>query len=208
MSLFHYSAREIHCKIVYYGPGLGGKTTNLRVVHERAPKSATGQLVSISTENDRTLFFDFMPLDLGEVRGFKVRFHLYTVPGQHIYAASRRLILRGADAVIFVVDSQVARLEESRRSYHDLAKNLKSHGLRPKTIPMVLQYNKRDLEHVVPVWELERIFNVRHVPSFEAVASEGRGVLETLKACCKDVVKRLEVPAPQSVPAQRQAAHP
>lgn len=192
MSLIHYSRREIHCKVVYYGPGLGGKTTNLRRVHERAPTGSRGRLVSIATENERTLFFDFLPLDLGTIRGFKVRFHLYTVPGQNIYAASRRLILRGVDGVIFVADSQAARFRENLDSLDDLYRNLYLQQADASQVPLVMQYNKRDLDDALPVWELERALNRDRLPAFEAVALNGRGVLATLKCSCKLVLRRFE----------------
>jgi len=198
VSFVHFSRREIHCKVVYYGPGLGGKTTNLQFIHERAPASAKGKLVSLATENDRTLFFDFMPLDLGHIRGFKVRFHLYTVPGQVFYAASRRLILRGVDGVVFVVDAHPERFDEGLDSLDDLYRNLHEQGQDAEQLPIVIQFNKRDLPNAVPIWRLQREFNPEGLPSFEAVATKGFGVLETLKACCTRVLKQLETrePAP------------
>jgi hypothetical protein len=204
--MVHHSRREIHCKVVYYGPGLGGKTTNLRRVHERAPDSAKGRMVSIATENERTLFFDFMPLNLGTIRGYKVRFHLYTVPGQGFYAASRRLILRGVDGLIFVADSQAARYRENLDSLDDLYRNLHSHGIEADAVPLVMQWNKRDLLDALPVWELERALNPDGLPSFEAVALHGNGVFETLKCCCKAVLRRFEERQSVSPPALRSVA--
>lgn len=190
--LINYSAREIHAKVVYYGPGLGGKTTNLRFIHTRLPSHARGRLVSIATENERTLFFDFLPIDLGLVRGFRVRFHLYTVPGQDFYAASRRLVLRDLDGVVFVADSQPHRLLENVRSYEDLGHNLDADRVEMARIPLVMQWNKRDLAAAVPIAELEAILNPLGAPSFEAVATSGTGVIETLKTCCRGVLRALE----------------
>lgn len=200
MSLIHHSRREIHCKVVYYGPGLGGKTTNLRRIHERAPDPAKGKLISIATENDRTLFFDFMPLEIGTIRGFKVRFHIYTVPGQNVYAASRRLILRNADGVIFVADSQPTRYRENLDSLDDLYRNLHLHQIDASAVPLIMQWNKRDLPDALPVWELERRLNPERLPSFESVATTGHGVFETLKCCCKEVLRKLEAGKPMPTP--------
>jgi signal recognition particle receptor subunit beta len=191
MSFINYSAREINCKIVYYGPGLCGKTTNLQFIYRKTNPQARGKMISLATETDRTLFFDFLPLSLGDIRGFKTRFHLYTVPGQVFYDASRKLILKGVDGVVFVADSQVERMEANIESLDNLRTNLKEQGYDVDVIPLVIQYNKRDLPNVVPLDELERVLNLRHVPFFEAVAPEGSGVFETLKAIAKLVLIEL-----------------
>lgn len=192
MSFINYSAREINCKLVYYGPGLGGKTTNLQHIYRRVDPSAKGKLISLATETERTLFFDFMPLHLGEIRGFKVRLHLYTVPGQVFYDASRKLILKGADGVIFVADSQLERMESNIESLQNLEQNLGEQGLILEKMPFVLQYNKRDLPNVVSIEDLQRTLNTRNVPWFGAVASTGVGVFETLKAIAKLVLQELK----------------
>jgi hypothetical protein len=192
MSFINYSAREINCKLVYYGPGLGGKTTNLQHIYRRVDPSAKGKLISLATETERTLFFDFMPLHLGEIRGFKVRLHLYTVPGQVFYDASRKLILKGADGVIFVADSQLERMESNIESLQNLEQNLGEQGLILEKMPFVLQYNKRDLPNVVSIEDLQRALNTRNVPWFGAVASTGVGVFETLKAIAKLVLQELK----------------
>lgn len=192
MSFINYSAREINCKLVYYGPGLGGKTTNLQHIYKRVDPSAKGKLISLATETERTLFFDFMPLNLGEIRGFKVRLHLYTVPGQVFYDASRKLILKGADGVIFVADSQLERMESNIESLQNLEQNLGEQGLVLEKMPFVLQYNKRDLPNVVSIEDLQRALNTRNVPWFGAVASTGVGVFETLKAIAKLVLLELK----------------
>ncbi|MEW6685744.1 MAG: ADP-ribosylation factor-like protein [Candidatus Edwardsbacteria bacterium] len=191
MSLINYSSREINCKIVYYGPGLGGKTTNIRYVYSKIAPEARGKLISLATELDRTLFFDFLPLDLGTIKGFKTRFHLYTVPGQVFYNASRKLILKGVDGIVFVADSQVERLEANVESMQNMIENLSEHGLVLDNIPFVMQYNKRDLPNIVSVEELQRQINQRGVLEFEAVATMGYGVFETLKAVSKSVIKAL-----------------
>jgi signal recognition particle receptor subunit beta len=192
MSFINYSAREINCKLVYYGPGLGGKTTNLQHIYRRVDPSAKGKLISLATETERTLFFDFMPLHLGEIRGFKVRLHLYTVPGQVFYDASRKLILKGADGVIFVADSQLERMESNIESLQNLEQNLGEQGLALEKMSFVLQYNKRDLPNVVSIEDLQRALNTRNVPWFGAVASTGVGVFETLKAIAKLVLQELK----------------
>jgi len=192
MSFINYSAREINCKLVYYGPGLGGKTTNLQHIYRRVDPSAKGKLISLATETERTLFFDFMPLHLGEIRGFKVRLHLYTVPGQVFYDASRKLILKGADGVIFVADSQLERMESNIESLQNLEQNLGEQGLVLEKMSFVLQYNKRDLPNVVSIEDLQRALNTRNVPWFGAVASTGVGVFETLKAIAKLVLQELK----------------
>jgi mutual gliding-motility protein MglA len=191
MTFINYAAREINCKIVYYGPGLGGKTTNLQHIYDRTSPSSRGKLISLATDTDRTLFFDFLPLDLGEIRGFKARFHLYTVPGQVFYDASRKLILRGVDGVIFVADSQDARMEANAESIRNLDKNLKEYGYEIARIPYVLQFNKRDLPSAVPVDDMYRQLNIKGEPTFEAVATTGRGVFDTLKASARQVLTEL-----------------
>jgi signal recognition particle receptor subunit beta len=192
MTFINYAAREINCKIVFYGPGLGGKTTNLQYIYDRTSSNSKGKLISLATETDRTLFFDFLPLDLGTVRGFRTRFHLYTVPGQVFYDASRKLILKGVDGVVFVADSQRARAEANVESLRNLDKNLKEQGYELATIPYVLQFNKRDLPTAIPSDELYQHLNVKGEPTFEAVAPQGTGVFETLKAIAKLVLLELK----------------
>jgi len=192
MSFINYMAREINCKIVYYGPGLCGKTTNLQYIYERTNPEAKGKMISLATETERTLFFDFLPLSLGEIRGFKTRFHLYTVPGQVFYDASRKLILKGVDGVIFVADSQMERLEANQESVENLRTNLAEQGYSLEKIPYVIQYNKRDLPNVVPVEELRPLVNPMNVPDFEANARVGVGVFDTLKAVSKLVLNELK----------------
>ncbi|MBD3371594.1 MAG: gliding-motility protein MglA [Candidatus Coatesbacteria bacterium] len=188
MSLINYANKEINCKIVYYGCGLCGKTTNLLYIHKKIAAEYRGKLVSLATETDRTLFFDFLPLDLGSIQGFTTRFHLYTVPGQVHYDASRKLILKGVDGLVFVVDSQVERTEDNIESLENLKVNLRSQGYELDNLPMVVQYNKRDLPNIVPVEELERQINHRGDPSFESIATEGVGVFDTLRAVSKLVL--------------------
>ncbi len=192
MTFINYASREINCKIVYYGPGLCGKTTNIQWIYEQANPDKKGKLVSLATETDRTLFFDFLPLDMGTVKGFKVRFHLYTVPGQVFYDASRKLILRGCDGIIFVADSQKARMEANIESIANLATNLKENGFDVRNIPYVLQLNKRDMPSAVPVAEMERLLRFRGEPMIEAVASQGTGVIETLKAAARQILMELQ----------------
>ncbi len=192
MSFVNYHTKEINCKIVYYGPGLGGKTTNIQFIYQKTSMQNKGQMITLNTENERTLFFDFLPLDLGEIRGFKTRFHLYTVPGQVFYEASRKLILRGVDGIVFVADSQVERMEANIESYQGLEKNLSDQGYDLTKIPVVMQWNKRDLPNVSPVDELQRNLNKRNFPAFEAVATEGEGVFETLKMISKSVLLNIK----------------
>jgi signal recognition particle receptor subunit beta len=192
MSFINYSSREINCKIVYYGPGLCGKTTNLQYVYARTSPEAKGKMISLATETERTLFFDFLPLSLGEIRGFKTRFHLYTVPGQVFYDASRKLILKGVDGVVFVADSQIERMEANLESVENLRINLSEQGYDLNRIPYVVQYNKRDLPHVASVEELRRLLNPRAVPEFQAVAPTGVGVFDTLKQVAKLVLTELK----------------
>jgi signal recognition particle receptor subunit beta len=191
LTFINYASREINCKIVYYGPGLGGKTTNLQHIYDSTAPQAKGKLISLATETDRTLFFDFLPLDLGTVRGFKTRFHLYTVPGQVFYDASRKLILKGVDGVVFVADSQYERMDANVESLYNLESNLKQHGYDLEKLPYVLQLNKRDLPGAVPVDELKGELHRKGEPVFEAVASRGLGVFETLKAVAKQVLLEL-----------------
>jgi signal recognition particle receptor subunit beta len=191
MTFINYASREINCKIVYYGPGLCGKTTNLQYIYDKTNPNAKGKLISLATETDRTLFFDFLPLELGTVRGFRTRFHLYTVPGQVFYDASRKLILKGVDGVIFVADSQVERMDANVESVENLQANLKTQGYDIDTIPFVLQLNKRDLPNVAPVDEMKTLLMRREQPVFEAVAAKGPGVFETLKGVAKLVLQEL-----------------
>jgi signal recognition particle receptor subunit beta len=192
MTFINYASREINCKIVYYGPGLCGKTTNIQWIHSQANPEKRGKLVSLATETDRTLFFDFLPLDMGVIKGFKVRFHLYTVPGQVFYDASRKLILRGCDGVIFVADSQRQRLEANIESIANLATNLRDNGFDIRSIPYVLQLNKRDMPSTAPLQEMEELLRFRNEPMIEAVASRGTGVIETLKACARQILMELQ----------------
>lgn len=191
MSFVNHMAREINCKLVYYGPGLCGKTTNLQYIHDRTNPAARGKMLSLATETDRTLFFDFMPLDLGQVGGFKIRIHLYTVPGQVFYEASRKLILRGTDGVVFVADSQIARSDANEESVEDLESNLSEYGCSLQTLPYVMQYNKRDLPGIASIEELRASLNPLGVPEFEACAVRGDGVIETLKGVAKLVLRKL-----------------
>jgi mutual gliding-motility protein MglA len=192
MSFVNYHTKEINCKIVYYGPGLGGKTTNIQYIYQKTSANNKGQMITLNTENERTLFFDFLPLDLGEIRGFKTRFHLYTVPGQVFYEASRKLILRGVDGLVFVADSQVERMEANIESYQGLERNLAEQGYDVSKVPMVMQWNKRDLPNVVPVEDLQFQLNKRKFPAFEAVATNGQGVFETLKMVSKSVLLNIK----------------
>lgn len=191
MTFINYASREINCKIVYYGPGLGGKTTNLQYIYDSTAAHAKGKLISLATETDRTLFFDFLPLELGTVRGFKTRFHLYTVPGQVFYDASRKLILKGVDGVVFVADSQRERMDANIESLWNLENNLKAQGYDLMKIPYVLQLNKRDLPHVMSLDEMVKELRRKDEPVFEAVAPTGVGVFDTLKAVAKQVLMEL-----------------
>jgi signal recognition particle receptor subunit beta len=191
MALINVEAREIHCKVVFYGPGMCGKTTNLQYIHSQVPRATKGDLLSIATEMERTLFFDFLPLDLGKVRGFHTRFHLYTVPGQVMYERTRVAVLNGADGVVFVADSQKDRLEENVNSLRELARNIQKQGKRFQDFPVVLQYNKRDLPTAIPVAVLDKYLNAFHWERFEATATAGTGVFETLKAISKLVIGKL-----------------
>jgi signal recognition particle receptor subunit beta len=191
LTFINYASREINCKIVYYGPGLGGKTTNLQYIYDSTAAQAKGKLISLATETDRTLFFDFLPLDLGTVRGFKTRFHLYTVPGQVFYDASRKLILKGVDGVVFVADSQRERMDANVEALYNLDENLKQHGYDLEKIPYVLQLNKRDLPNAVSTDQLKAELCRNGEPVFEAVAFKGAGVFDTLKAVAKQVLLEL-----------------
>jgi signal recognition particle receptor subunit beta len=204
MALINHRAREIHFKVVYYGPGLGGKTTNLKFLYEKLPPERRGKLISISTDHERTLFFDFLPIELGQIQGLTTRFHLYTVPGQVYYQRSRRAVLQGLDAVVFVADSHPAREIANRESLADLLANLATLGFRPEEVGRlgwVFQYNKRDLPNAVPIERLRGALNPSGAPEFEAVASQGRGVNETLKAACKGMLARLAFDAGPATPA-------
>jgi len=192
LSFINFAAREINCKIVYYGAGLGGKTTNLQVIYQKTADQQKGKMISLATETERTLFFDFLPLDLGSVRGFKTRIHLYTVPGQVFYDASRKLILRGVDGIVFVADSQEQRMDANVEALENLMSNLKEHGYDFNKIPYVLQLNKRDLPNILPVDMLATELRKRNEPIVEAVAFQGVGVFETLKEIAKQVLQELK----------------
>jgi hypothetical protein len=198
VSLVNFTTREITCKIVYYGAGRSGKTTNLHYVYGRVPEARRGRMVSLATQTDRTLFFDFLPIDLGQISGFATRFQLYTVPGQVYYNATRRLVLQGADGVVFVGDSQARQLDENLESLQNLQSNLLEHGVDVRTVPVVMQYNKQDLprELILTPAELDDALNFRAVPSFAADALHGQGVFETLKAISELVLKRLAAGSP------------
>jgi hypothetical protein len=191
MALINVAAREIHCKIVYYGPGMCGKTTNLQYIHAQVPRDAKGDLLSIATETERTLFFDFLPLDLGKVRGFQTRFHLYTVPGQVLYERTRVAVLNGSDGVVFVADSQKDKLEENIKSLKELAVNITRQNKKFQEFPIILQYNKRDISTALPVNVLDKYLNGMKWTRFEAVATTGVGVFDTLKAISKLVISKL-----------------
>jgi signal recognition particle receptor subunit beta len=191
MTFINYASREINCKIVYYGTGLCGKTTNLQYIFDTTAPGAKGKMISLATETDRTLFFDFMPLELGTVRGFKTRFHLYTVPGQVFYDASRRLILKGVDGVVFVADSQEERMDANIESLHNLEENLRSQGYELMKLPYALQLNKRDLPNIVSVADMAAELQRKGEPVVEAVAASGTGVFDTLKAVAKQVLTEL-----------------
>lgn len=192
MSLFNYNAKEIHCKIVYYGPSLGGKTTNIQWLYQSLAQEQKSKLVALNTEVERTLLFDFLPLDVGEIRGYKTRFHLYSVPGQIVYDATRKLVLQGIDGVVFVADSQADRLEENLQALDNLEKNLYQQGYNIKEIPLIIQYNKRDLPNAMPIEELRKHLNRYNSIEIEACAFEGKGVLETFKAVSKSIINVLK----------------
>lgn len=192
MSFVNNFTKEINCKIVYYGPGLGGKTTNIQHIYQKTSGESKGNIISLNTENERTLFFDFLPLNLGEIRGFKTRFHLYTVPGQVFYEASRKLILRGVDGIIFVADSQVEKMEANLESLEGLKKNLAEQGYDFDKIPIVMQWNKRDLPNVMTEEDMQRQLNKWDLPTFNASAISGEGVFESLKMISKLVLMNLK----------------
>jgi signal recognition particle receptor subunit beta len=192
MSFFNHNAKEIHCKIVYYGPSLGGKTTNVQWVYNNTALDQKSKLVTLNTDIERTLFFDFLPLNIGEIRGYKTRFHLYSVPGQVVYDASRKLILKGLDGVIFVADSQIERMEENLQALRNLETNLEAQGYDIRDIPLVIQYNKRDLPNAAPIATLRSQLNLYQSPDFEAIASEGKGVMESLKTVSKAIIHILK----------------
>lgn len=192
MSFINYNAKEIHCKVVYYGPSLGGKTTNIQWVYQKTAEDQKSKLVALNTDIERTLFFDFLPLNVGDIRGFKTRFHLYTVPGQVVYDASRKLILKGLDGVIFVADSQIERMDENLEALRNLERNLEQQGYDIREIPLIMQYNKRDLPNVASLAELRSALNPYNAPEIESCASEGKGVFESLKTVSKSIIHVLK----------------
>lgn len=192
MSFINYNAKEIHCKVVYYGPSLGGKTTNIQWVYQKTADDQKSKLVALNTEIERTLFFDFLPLNVGDIRGFKTRFHLYTVPGQVVYDASRKLILKGLDGVVFVADSQSVRMDENVEALKNLERNLEQQGYDIREIPLIMQYNKRDLPNVASLAEMRSALNFYNAPEVEACASEGKGVFESLKIVSKSILNVLK----------------
>ena len=191
MALFNYAKREINAKVVYYGPGLCGKTTNIQYIHTKLNPDSRGKLLSLATQTDRTLFFDFLPVELGDIKGFKTRFHLYTVPGQVFYNATRKMVLKGVDGIVFVADSQRDMLDANLESFQNLKDNLEEYNLSLDSIPYVIQYNKRDLPGVMSTEELDAALNGDKVPTFPASAVDGRGVLPTLTTVCKMVLRKL-----------------
>lgn len=193
MSSINFATREISCKVVYYGPGLSGKTTNLQVIHQKMPQDKRTDMVSLATEGDRTLFFDFLPLNLGDIKGFKTRFQLYTVPGQVYYNSTRKLVLRGVDGIVFVADSQRSREAENKESLQNLRQNLQDYGIDLDDMPFVLQYNKRDMDNVFTLDELNAQLNPRNVPFFPATAHNGKGVVTTLKTIAMLVIEKFNV---------------
>jgi len=192
VSFINYATKEINCKIIYFGPGLSGKTTNIQYIYEHTQQEQKGKLVTLSTENERTLFFDFLPLAIGEVKGYKTRFHLYTIPGQTFYEVSRQFILKGVDGVVFVADSQTERMEANIESFESLEKSLEGQGYDIHKIPLVFQYNKRDMPGIVTIHELESTFNPMRRPYFEASANHGQGVMETLQSISQAVIRELK----------------
>ncbi len=193
MSSINFATREISCKVVYYGPGLSGKTTNLQVIHQKMPQDKRTDMVSLATEGDRTLFFDFLPLNLGDIKGFKTRFQLYTVPGQVYYNSTRKLVLRGADGVVFVADSQRSRQAENLESLENLRQNLRDYGMDLDDMPFVIQYNKRDMEDILSIDEMNAELNPRGVPAFPSTAHNGKGVVTTLKSIAMLVIEKFNV---------------
>lgn len=216
MVQINFALKEVNCKVVFYGPGMSGKTTNLEIVHQKAPEENKGELTSISTDGDRTLFFDFMPLDLGNVAGMRTKFQLYTVPGQVYYNSTRKLVLQGVDGVIFVADSDPEKMDENVESYANLIENLAEYGKDIRELPHVIQYNKRDLPNAMPVAEIDKILNKFGVPTFEAVAYTGEGVFPTLKTLAAMVLESIEkidgrnprkaAPQPAAAPSAEAAA--
>ncbi len=200
MPFISLPAREVNCKIVYCGPGLGGKTTNIQHIYKTTNPDSRGKLITLDTDTERTLFFDFLPLSLGTIQGYRARFFLYTVPGQVFYGATRRLVLKGADGIVFVADSQTERMDANLESLDDMNEGLVEHEIDPDSLPLVMQYNKRDLPRVEPVRVLHEELNLRGAPEFEAVAPEGTGVFETLKASIKGVVRQLREDAAFCLP--------
>ncbi len=192
MSFINYASKEINCKIVYYGPGLSGKTSNLQQIYSKTASDAKGKMITLSTETERTIFFDFLPLAIGPIRGFNVRFHLYTVPGQSYYDATRKMILRGVDGLVFVADSSLNRMEENLESLNNLRTNLLDQGHNLTTMPCVIQYNKRDLPNSVSISEMSKVLNSMSAPEFESVATKGVGVFETLKGISKLILLSLK----------------
>lgn len=192
MSFINYNAKEIHCKVVYYGPSLGGKTTNMQWIYAQTNPEMKSDLEKSETQTERTLFFDFLPIQMGEIQGFKTRLHLYTVPGQVVYDASRKLILKGLDGIIFVADSQKERMEENIESIKNLKTNLDQQGYNIQEIPLIIQYNKRDLPNAASMGELRKALNMYNAPEFEATANQGVGVLESLKTVSKSIITVLK----------------
>lgn len=191
MASVNYATKEINCKLVYYGPGMCGKTTNLQVIHARVGNAKRGDMVSLATPGERTLYFDFLPVEMAMINGFTVKFGLYTVPGQVLYNATRKLVLRGADGVVFVADSQWSLVQENLESLANLEENLRGYGVSLDTLPYVLQYNKRDLTDIAPTWYLDFLLNSRGVPALEAKAISGEGVFETLNTICRYIIRDL-----------------
>lgn len=192
MTIFNYAAREMTAKIVYYGPGLSGKTTSIQCIHSKISPKNKGKLVSLATETDRTLFFDFFPVEFGQIGGFKIKFNFYTVPGQVFYNTTRKLVLKGADGVVFVADSQRGMAEQNKESLQNLKENLKIHGIDWQSVPFIIQYNKRDLPGVMPVDEMRRNLNELGVPDFETTATNGDGIMEAMKVICKMVLEQIQ----------------
>jgi signal recognition particle receptor subunit beta len=192
MSFINHNAKEIHCKIVYYGPSLGGKTTNVQWIYQRTADDQRSKLVALNTDIERTLFFDFLPMNVGDIRGYNTRFHIYTVPGQVVYDASRKLIMKGLDGVIFVADSQNERMEENLESLRNLETNLEAQGYDINEIPLVIQYNKRDLPNAASMGELRSQLNLYNSPDFEAIANEGKGVMDSFKTVSKAIINTLK----------------
>lgn len=191
MASINYALKEISCKIVYYGPGMCGKTTNLQFIHQRTMQEKRGNMVSLATPGERTLFFDFLPLEASQIHGFRTKFQLYTVPGQVMYNSTRKLVLRGADGIIFVCDSQWEKMRGNLESFHNLISNLSSYGYSLESTPYVVQYNKRDLPNIAPIEYMQYVVNPRQVPSFESIAIHGNGVFESLNAACTMVLAHL-----------------